>query len=470
MPSFRCEHCRQKIVARDSYAGRRVRCPRCKQGVRVPAMEAPPMAANVAVDLPADAPVPVPEPAPVFTQPPPRDFSTIFSAPLDALFDGESHDCGPEEQTQILRPVHPPVEPSSVADSMEFPYSDVDEFEAPPKAPPVVLEPVEIIDAPASVRPGLNSVNEVADLLRGLDNPAQRARLAAASAAADGEVRRQITAASRPVRVLGWMSLGVGLASIALSCYPAWARFAVPTGAGGILLAVTGLVLAVGRHARIGLPAGGAVVSTAGAALAVLWGFGLLPWSAEAHVPPTTTPVSLTATTHPSAQAPSPSDYVLATSPLVVHQVQVRVVSALVLRPAVYAGDMASLHTAAERRLQITLELKNLSDARTPYLPWRRNAEGNELVQLTGPDGRVLNLDELEQTDSARPVVLAAAALPSPVYVETNRPVTDALLFDAPASVRGDFLLDLPGKNVGEPRITLHIRIPGSMIREQGKS
>lgn len=477
MPSFRCEHCRQKIAARDTYAGRRVRCPRCKQAVRVPALEAPPVAplagpaaANVKVDVQVNAPVPVPEPAPVFTQPPPRDFSSIFSAPLDALFEGGPHDYAPEELTQVLRPVHPPVEPSSGEEAMEFPFSEIGDIESPPKPPPVAVEPAEVIDAPTPMRSGLNSVNEVADLLRGLDNPAQRARLAATSAAADGEVRRQIVADSRPVRVLGWMSLCVGLASVALSCHPAWVRFAVPAGAAGILLAITGLVLAVGRRAGIGLPAGGAVVSTAGVGAALLWGIGLLPWGAwaQAHVGLNTPPVILAATTQPSGKAPS-ADYVLASSPLIVNHLQVRVVSALVLRPAVYAGDLASLHTADVPRLQIALELKNLSGARSPYLPWRRNDEGNGLVQLIGPDGQALRLDELEQTDPAKPVVLAAAALPEPVYVETNRPVTDVLLFDAPATIRGDFLLDLPGKNIGQPRITLHIRIPGSMIRVQRK-
>lgn len=477
MPSFRCEHCRQKITARDAHAGRRVRCPRCKQAVRVPAAEARAQVAEASAEVaPAKparlepeviAPVAVPEPAPVFTPPFPQDFSSVFSAPLDALFEGGSHDYAPEEQTQVLRPVDLPVEPPHPAPAMEFPYSDIGDFRAPPVTPTVVVEPAEIIDAPKPMRSGLNSVNEVADLLRGLDNPSERARLAASSAAADAEVRRQVVAASRPARVLGWMSLCVGFASIALSCVPAFARFAVPSGAGGLLLAITGLVMAVGGRAGIGLPAGGALISAGGVAVAILSGFGLLPWGVEGRAGTATPPVTLVASTQPAQHAAVPADYVLASSPVIVNRVQVRVVSALVLRPAVYFGDMRSLHTANDRRLQITLELKNLSDTRAAYLPWRRNAEGKEFVQLTGPDGVILPLDELEVTDPANPVVLAASALPGPVYID-RLPVFDVLLFDPPASVKGDFLLDLPGKNIGQPGIALHIRVPGTMVRVQG--
>ena len=116
MQSFRCEHCRQKIAARDEYAGRRVRCPRCKEPVRVPSIEAAaapapaaPATTNV-VEKPspvAAKPVASPQGTPVFAHPSPQDFSSIFSAPLDELFESGGHDYSPEEQTQVLRPVHP---------------------------------------------------------------------------------------------------------------------------------------------------------------------------------------------------------------------------------------------------------------------------------------------------------------------------------------------------------------------------
>jgi phage FluMu protein Com len=468
MPSFRCEHCRQKIAARDAYAGRRVRCPRCRQAVRVPAEQdapistqpitAAPESGQDAISVPPPSDI-VPEPAPVYTQRSfPRDFSTIFSAPLDSLFDPVDHDYSPEEQTQVLRPVHPheddpplatsgeqtPGAPSS-APPIEFSGSNIPELKPSPlpDAAPVVIEAAEVIDAPAPMRSGLNSINEVADLLRGLDNPSHRARLAASSAAAAAAMRRRVADWSRPVRAAGWASLLIGVATIALTCLPALARYAIPTGAGGLLLAMTGLVIAITRRAPAGLPAGGAVASAAGIGVALLWGFGLLPWAARGV-----------------------SEHVRPSSPNISGDVQVRVVSALLLRPAIYAGDYRSLRTAGERMLQITLEIRNLGGSHAVYRPWRRSRQGDDAVQLSRKDGRVLQFRELQATDPPTPVVLAASAQTGPVALDRVPVVSDVLLFEPPKII-GDLQLDLPGRNIGKPETTLHLQIPASMVRVQ---
>lgn len=489
MPSFRCEHCRQRIAARDAHAGRRVRCPRCKQAVRVPKAEAdpaPPAGAPAPDHLEPASPLPkvpivvpkppviVPEPAPAFTRPPPKDFSAIFSAPLDELFEPAAHDYSPEEQTQVLRPVHPRQEPPHPhpGAAMDFPAEQsaaVDHEPAPPPEPsPVVVEPAEIIDAPAPMRAGLNSVNEVADLLRGLDNPAQRARLAAASAAADAEARRRVIASSRPARLMGWASLFMGLAAIGLTCLPAVARYAVPVGAGGLLVAMSGLLIGISRRAGIALSAGGAIASAAGVGVALLWGFGLLPFKqwAAARRGSNAPPVTLVAATQPD-QPPGTGEYVPASSPVIVDNVEVRVVSARVLRPAVYAGDLDSLHTASDPRLQITLELKNLGSSPANYLPWRQDGGGEDPVRLSEADGAMLPLEEMASSGPGKPFVLAAAALTGPVALG-RVPVVDVLLFGPPDGAFGDLKLDLPGRNIGRPGITLHIRIPRSLVRVQG--
>jgi hypothetical protein len=330
-----------------------------------------------------------------------------------------------------------------------------------------VVEPAEIIDAPAPKRGGLDSVNEVADLLRGLDNPAQRARLAAASAAADAEARRRVIAWTRPVRLMGWVSLLVGLAAIGLTCLPAVAKYAMPVGAGGLLLAMTGLVMGISRRAGIALPAAGALASAAGVSAAVLWGYGLLPFNqgAATHEATNTPPITLAAATQPD-QTAGDGDYVPASSPVILNDVQVRVVSVQVLRPAVYAGDLNSLRTASDPRLQITLELKNLGSSPARYLPWRHDRGIEDMVQLSGSDGVVLPLEELAASGPAKPVVLAASALTGPVALG-RVPVSDVLLFDPPDGPFGDLKLDLPGRNIGRPGITLHIRIPRSMVRVQ---
>lgn len=498
MPGFRCEHCRQKIAARDEYAGRRVRCPRCKQAVRVPHPEAAAAAAQAPAVEPVAPIAPIApvapatkeksppaapprvapsRPAPIYTRQPPQDFSTIFSGPLDELFGSSAHDYSPEEQTQVLRPVHPvegrpPAEPA-----FEERYSDVPGFGHPPEPvelpdaipPPVVLEPAEVIDAPAPMRSSLQSLNEVADLLRGLDNPAQRARLAAASAASDAAARRQVVASSRATRALGWMSLAMGAIAVGLSCIPLTARFGVPVGSAGLLLAITGLSVAVGRRSGVGLPIGGAAISAAGLGTALLWAFGLLPWGAGGRVGSNANaqPVTLVANSQPATpgELTGSPEYVPATSPLIVNHVQVRVVSALLLRPAVYKGEYETLQTLGDRRLQITLELKNLSGERVVYQPWRIDAAHDESIALTGPDGSALASDGWAFPDEEH--WLAAGALRGPALLG-QQPTSDVLLFMPPAGPVGEMRLDLPGKNIGQPDTTLHIRIPASMVRVQG--
>ena len=48
MIRFRCKSCNQKIVARDEYSGKRLRCPKCKNAIVVPTIEnaSPPPAPN----------------------------------------------------------------------------------------------------------------------------------------------------------------------------------------------------------------------------------------------------------------------------------------------------------------------------------------------------------------------------------------------------------------------------------------
>jgi hypothetical protein len=418
----------------------------------------------------AAKPVASPQGTPVFAHPSPQDFSSIFSAPLDELFESGGHDYSPEEQTQVLRPVHPVEERNAAPRPFEVPYSDIPHFVHPPEpAPrPVVIEPAEVIDAPAPMRSALHSVNEVADLLRGLDNPSQRARLAAASAAVEAEEQRERAASSRATRVLGWLSLSIGAVALALSCLAATARFGVPVGSAGLLLAVTGLAIAVGRRAGVGVPIGGAMVSAAGLGVALLWAYGLLPMGASGrpNAAANTPSVTLVANTQPAGnEAVASVEYVPATSPLILDHVQLRVTSVLLLRPAVYKGDYDSLRTADDRRLQITLELKKIGADRTVFQPWRRDSEGHESIVLTGSDGIVLASDAWAFPDEEH--WLAAGALREPALLGPT-PTSDVLLFEPPTGPIGDLLLDLPGRNIGQPGMTLHIRIPRAMVRVQG--
>ncbi|HEY2588641.1 MAG TPA: hypothetical protein VGI81_23065 [Tepidisphaeraceae bacterium] len=547
MPKFRCEHCRQKIAAPDDYVGRRVRCPRCKQPVQVPALaEAVAAAAPIAtptpvVAAPAEAlvaptmaPAPPPPPSiaksesppsqlfgpppsaapflgevqdPLVTRPVEGDLSSYFGE-LDARdlpdLPDLPYDLSPEEQTQTFwhlqeaaeyheapdRPfdgagefLSQPVVDEPAAgfragpeDAHESPGEPetVSEPEPPPAPEPVVLEPAEVIDVPVQRRrPGLNSADEVADLLRRLDKPEERARRAVEWVV--DQRQRMAPRGSRWIGVFGWASVLVGLGAIGLGFLPAQARFAAPAGVGGLVLAVAGLVLALGKRARVWVPIGGTLASAGGVAVAVLVAKGYLPPSAAAKRlhPAPVSPVTLVANTRPAAPddpsapapAPAPVEYVPATSPVIAKNVEVRVASALVLRPAVYSGGYASLHTAEERRLQITLELKQAGVGQAIYRPWRK-VEGEDVVEakVTDAGGTVLPLDERPYTDAEHPVPLAVGALSKPVKLSLIA-TPDVLLFAPPADPAGDLLLDLPGANIGAPDIILHIRIPAAMVR-----
>lgn len=523
MPKFRCEHCRQKIAAPDDYVGRRVRCPRCKQPVRVPeVVEAAAVAATPpATVMPAVAPTTSPAPAAERSTPKAtpsaapfarehRDevFSRRSDADLSALFgdspgEGTSpNDLAPEEQTQVFWQMHqvaehhdpppPPMPPATATPAGDFFEQPADEAPAgarpppeaahrmarepepepdPPPAPvpePMVVEPAEVIDAPVRrPRRGLNSAHEVADLLRRLDKPQQRARLAA-EWVADVQ-QRTAPRGSRWIGVLGWASLAAGGGAVALSFLPAQARFAAPAGVAGLLMALVALVLAMGKRANVLAAMGGALISAGGVVVAVLVARGVLPPNAAARLvgSGSTPPVTLALDSRPAGPSDEHVEYVPATSPLIVGNVEVRVASARVLRPAIYTGDYGSLHTAGERRLQITLELKRVGAGSAPYEPWRKRADGDAEPRATDAAGAVFPIDERPFVEGEDPVTLPFGALRGTTALGPQ-PISDALLFDAPADPSGDVLLDLPGENIGAPAgATLHIRVPAAMIRVQ---
>jgi hypothetical protein len=532
MPKFRCEHCRQKISAPADYAGRRVRCPRCKEPVRVPeevdllSASSPPPAGETAAASRTPSPAPdvsqgeppsrgsdVPAPSaapfagevqgPILTRRVEGNLSSFFSDLGESAFDPAPHDLSPEEQTQDFWHLQevagyhdaPPAVPSTdfFSEPLEpaLPQFAVDPVRAPEPEPapapepipdpepppaatpePVVLEPAEVIDAPVQRRrPGLNSADEVADLLRRLDKPTERARLAA-----DWVLDRQQRTPPRGsswIGVLGWASLLIGLGAIGLAFRPAQAKFAIPVGAAGMVLALAGLVLALGRRARVLAPIAGTLASAGGVAVAVLVAKGYLPPSSGARLlhPPVAAPVRLVANSRSApaegqTPAPGPIEYVPATSPVLANHVEVRVASALVLRPAMYSGDFSSLTTAGEPCLQITIELKKSGAGKAAYQPWRKQDGLRDEARVTDSAGAILPLVERAYRDLANPVPLAAGALRHPVNLGLIA-TPDVLLFEPPTDPSGDLLLDLPGANIGAPGLTLHIRIPAATLRVQ---
>ena len=75
----------------------------------------------------------------------------------------------------------------------------------------------------------------------------------------------------------GALAVAAGLAALSLCFLPARAKFAVPIGIGGLMLALTGTVMSARRNISIAAPAIGALVSTAAVVLALLVGLGIVP-------------------------------------------------------------------------------------------------------------------------------------------------------------------------------------------------
>jgi hypothetical protein len=157
--------------------------------------------------------------------------------------------------------------------------------------------------------------------------------------------------------------------------------------------------------------------------------------------------------------------YVSATSPLIVNNIELRIASVKLLRPAIFTGDYNSLHTIDQQRLQVSLLIRNLSSRAITYRPWRKTESYEEQVKLSEPNGDPLIFD-LALGKSGAPASLPVGALAGPAVLVSQGDVTaDVLLFEPPGNINEDLKLDLPGVNLGAPNVTLHIRIPALMIQ-----
>jgi hypothetical protein len=351
---------------------------------------------------------------------------------------------------------------------------EVEEPVYPPADPPgeIVVPPLEVIDKPARRRKRESSREEVADLLRTLRQREQIAaeQLTSASSGRDGAIND--IAHTIGLRIMGWASLSIGVIAIGVACVPPVSPYAIPMGATGLLLALTGVVLATLRQVRrFRLLVGGATASAMGIALPILSAFGILPTGGHNTIPRAgmTPPVNVKVTaTDPAAEtmAPAESDaYIPATSPAILNHIEIRVASAQVLQPAIYSGDFVSLHTMGERRVQITLELKDLGSDSVTYEPWRKGDGSSEDAKLTDTEGNPLLID-VSPGNRDKPATLTIGSVAGPSPLAPGGPASaDVLLFKPPENPHQDLKLDLPGANLGVPNTTVHIRIPATMVQ-----
>ena len=524
MLKFRCAQCNQKIGVPEEYAGKRVRCPRCKNAAEVPLPSeiAPAIqqtaAAPPAVILKETTTEAVAEPAPAALQPiaptaqalaapepvreappaglesvvtahAPPGFASIFAEHLPptadqpaALMEEMGDDRVADEAYPAVASQSDPVQtdPLNLSQTIEDPA---------PKTANVIDAPTRRTSAPRS------SEDEVNELLRDLREGAASAGDSAPIFAPQppdelevpspvgaqvrqkdesrGAKKRQVTTRVAPsgrlAALLGVAGIALGVAAIALCWVTGAAKFALPVSAAGLMLALVGVAVAAARNGPgIGLCSIGTIVAALGIAVPVLGAYGVVPLPGRVHVPVAGSTavinVSMPAGDASAIQAEQrvPADgFVPATSPLVLGDVQVRVSSARVVQPAVHDGHWNSLRSLPDKRLLISLELKNLaSGGHTTYRTWARNAPGKEPATLTDGAGNSLKAIDLA------PLVPVGRVSEDPARLYPGRSATpDVLIFDIPVSTSHDLKLQLPGANIGAPGATLRIRIPAPMVQ-----
>jgi hypothetical protein len=373
-------------------------------------------------------------------------------------------------QGQIVAPSHDP------RDYLESPPNESYQYEEtpPPDVADFVVPPSEVIDAPAA-RPkaALDSAAEVADLLRTFESPKPAQVVARPFVSPQVEMHRvpaQCSIESGQNRAIAWTSIVIGVLAIGMSVLPALSAFAIPVGSAGLLLALGALFFARGRRfANVRLSLSGAAASVLGIIAAVLVANGILPVGARQRLlragmtPTVKLDVAAVSTSQP-VDSVRP-EYIPATSPLVLNNVELRIASVRVLRPAVYSGEYNSLHTIDQRRVQIALEVRNMGNNAITYQPYRRTEADSDEAKLSEAAGDPL-MFELAPARPGVPASLPFGALRGPAVLSpAGDAVSDVLLFEPPGNLNQDLDLDLPGANLGAPNLTLHIRIPALMIQ-----
>lgn len=449
MLKFRCGRCRQKIGVPESYAGRRVRCPRCQQAATVPFPgDSRPRKSEPA--LPPLAPAPVvsadsrPDLAAVFAE-----YMPAVADPLHASIEDLWEDRFPRGTDEPPEPPRPVEQGESVelSQTMEIPERvNAEVIELPPARPP---------------RPARRSEDEVGQLLRDLaeldaaDVEPSAAEASVPTSPAPTRPDRGSRRAALGCRALGIAGILLGLAAIAMCRASGTARFAAPVGAAGLLLALVGVALtAVLDAPGVTLAGIGALVAAGGIAVPVLGARGLLPLPGDRRIPVGgSAPVV-------NVSMSRGRGYVPATSPIVAGDVEVRIASARVVRPVVHDGSWNAVRSLGDKRLLISLELRNVAaSGQVAYRTWGRSSAGDSARFLDG-SGRVLR--EIDPS----PLVAVGRVERSPAMLDAHGPpVGDVLLFEPPAEGSGDLKLELPGANVGRPGIIFRILIPAAMVR-----
>jgi hypothetical protein len=383
---------------------------------------------------------------PIVTEAPTsKDFSSLFAD--SALRDVGQVDSG-------SAPIAPsPAEPApSVQSTTDEPASDlfesrmdvVEPVAKPPATPgPRLSEMIDALGGPEDL--GITSSATVSDIVKGLtkerveeEPPPAPPIPAPRPAPIPRPASRPIPESSTLARSLGFVAMLVGVGALSLCVMPRWTRFALPVGALGLVIAAIGaMVPARRRGTEVALALGSSAVSLAGIALAILVAIGIVP---SAH--------GGRGLFHagPSAR---------------VGDVEVKVASAAVVRPVLYADGGRKLETDAQPVLRVDLEVRNLSGGGSiPYKSWGMLRTDVEPVILEDNEGNQLKLiDPAPKTPPGRPREFPTS------LASHSKGVCDVLLFEAPPAAAQQLRLQLPGSNV-QARAVFTLQIPASMLRK----
>jgi len=380
-------------------------------------------------------------------------------------------------------PTPPPVAPAAIVPAEPEPSIFGDELpggiarhgEAHPPIPvnsPLDEAMAKVVGTSTDAAGGLNSTSEAQELVHGLsqrpgspldvsEHPSDVSPPTSRPRPTTPLFGRELSD-PRPPRMLGIAAIFVGLAAVAVCWVPTAMKFAIPLGVCGAMLGIGALVTRNGgRHTRLTLPVAGVFASAIGPLLAIVLVNRWIPLP-DRHDPSASAPIRAINALFPSAPAGSPLHWKTAPSARG-GDVEVRVVSALVLHPAIDSGKWETIQTFSQRCLRLTLELQNIApQGRVEYHSWRQAAPEQQAPALTDGAGDPLKMIELVS------LVPVGRLSESPSYLDAGRkPKSDVLLFEVPPESGGDLNLSLPGANIGAAGTTLRINIPEEMIRRQ---
>ena len=520
MIKFLCKHCGQKLGVPDQWTGHDVRCPRCKAALPVPAetepqFQAKPAAAQppptravvpqVAKAAPAQRPVaaqlkakPATVPGqtekkePATAPPAVRTGATASSHTLPRSTGGgikksaqPASASSPTSPATIARRPAAPLTPAAPAEApvrsapppnrptpeplvAKAPPADYSVFaggaykSAPQVAGPAAPAPGPTIDALATAaapqappQPTLEatpgpSLSEIVRELHAPEEPPVTATKAVADLMQGLATQPPPTTAEKKTRIklrrtrsklpegapraLGALALFAGIAALALCAVPALTKFVLPLGILGLLLSLFALVLRTEPVAMV-MSLGGGSICTVAVALAILVSCGVLPGA---------TPHSLGNARGLVARG---------------QDVQVRITSASIVRPAVRGSQWKTVKTADQRYLQLMLEIKPITHrSDIDYRSWGRLHDGLDSPTLIDNEGNPLKLVEVWP-------LMPASRPPEPSHVAAQKGIVDVLLFEIPPTSAQELQLQLPEANVGGGG-TLEFKIPAAMLRK----